>query len=232
MDKLISHIQIQVNSKIYLKDPQSSNLGKRILQCGLQLIDEMGLESFTFRKLAKKLDTTESSVYRYFENKHKLLLYLISLYWGWQEYRLVFSTNNMSDSCEKLRTAIGVLAEVVKGKAMQEYIDLERLGRVVISESSKAYLTKGVDSANKEGFYAGYKRLVHRISEIIREVDQSFAFPNTLASTIVEGIYQQKYFADHLPSLTDIKKSSTSAARQTQMLADFYSHMALSTIHS
>ena len=229
MDQLISHIQIQVNSKIFLKDPQSSELGKRILQHGIELIDEMGLESFTFRKLAKKLETTESSIYRYFESKHKLLLYLISLYWGWQEYRLVFSTNNIEDPCERLKAAINSLTSAVKGKTLQGCIDLEMLSRVIIAESPKAYLTKEVDEANKEGFFAGYKRLVHRITAIIQEITPEFAFPKTLASTIVEGIYHQKYFAAHLPSLTDIQKQSSSE-EQTKNLTTFYTQMALSTI--
>ena len=49
---------------------------------------EIGFESFTFKKLAAKIESTEASVYRYFENKHKLLIYLVSWYWNWVEYRL------------------------------------------------------------------------------------------------------------------------------------------------
>ena len=38
------------------------------------------VEEFTFRKLAQKINTTEASVYRYFENKHRLLIYILAWY--------------------------------------------------------------------------------------------------------------------------------------------------------
>ncbi len=223
MKHLIGQIQIKVNEKIFLKDPNSSDLGKRIINQSILMIDEIGLESFTFRKLAKSLNTTESSVYRYFESKNKLLIYITSWYWGWLEYQLVFSTNNLPSVEDKLRTAINVLSKDPTDSESFGHINLEVLNRIVISESSKAYLTKEVDNANKEGFYAGYKRLVQRISDIVLECNPSFQYAHTLISTIVEGIHHQKYFADHLPSLTDIKNDS-------EQLASFYTDMALAII--
>lgn len=216
-------MQIQVNEKIFLKDPNSSELGKKIIANSIALIDEMGLESFTFRKLALKLETTESSIYRYFESKHKLLLYLTSWYWGWLEYHLVFSTANISSAEERLKVAIKVVSMDIPNNEMFGHIDLGLLNKIVISESSKAYLTKLVDDANKEGFYAGYKRLAARVSEIIKDLNPEFEFANTLTSTIIEGIHHQKYFAEHLPSLTDISNN-------TVVLAQFYTDMAISTI--
>ena len=223
MNNLISQMQIQVNEKIFLKDPNSSELGKKIIANSIALIDEMGLESFTFRKLALKLETTESSIYRYFASKHKLLLYLTSWYWGWLEYHLVFSTANISSAEERLKVAIKVVSMDIPNNEMFGHIDLGLLNKIVISESSKAYLTKLVDDANKEGFYAGYKRLAARVSEIIKDLNPEFEFANTLTSTIIEGIHHQKYFAEHLPSLTDISNN-------TVVLAQFYTDMAISTI--
>jgi AcrR family transcriptional regulator len=84
MQELIKNIQIKVNNNIYLKDPESSEIGKNIIANSIDMIHEIGLEGFTFKKLSKALHTTESTIYRYFENKHKLLIYLISWYWvGW-----------------------------------------------------------------------------------------------------------------------------------------------------
>ncbi|WNJ20024.1 TetR/AcrR family transcriptional regulator [Pontibacter sp. G13] len=223
MKELFGHIQIQVNEKVYLKDPNSSDLGKRILGEGLLLIDEVGLERFTFRKLAKRLETTESSIYRYFENKHKLLIYFISWYWGWLEYQLVFSTANLSSAEEKLRIAIRILAANVRETDAPGPINVEVLNRLVVSESSKAYLTKEVDEANKEGFYLGYKRLVGRVADFVSEINADYPYPHTLISTIAEGIQHQKYFADHLPSLTDIQQDAG-------LLATCYTDMALSTV--
>jgi AcrR family transcriptional regulator len=223
MKALISQIQIRVNENIYLKDPDSSDLGKRIVGKGIVMINQMGLENFTFRKLAKELNTTESSVYRYFESKHKLLLYIISWYWGWLEYQLVFSVTNISSPEERLKVALGVIAMEIVSTENLGHIDLEAMNEIVISESSKAYLTKEVDDANKLGFYAGYKRLVNLISSIVREINPDFNYANTLISTIVEGIHHQKYFADHLPSLTDIDHNADE-------LAAFYAEMALACI--
>lgn len=223
MKDLIGQMQIRVNEKVYQKDPNSSDLGKRIVGESVLLIDEIGFENFTFGRLAKRLKTTESSVYRYFENKHKLLIYITSWYWGWMEYQMVFSTANIESAEKRLRLSIDLVAKDILEEETVGHIRLDVLGRIVISESSKAYLTKEVDQANKEGFYAGYKRLVGRIGAICHEINPKFKYPHTIISTIVEGIHHQKYFADHLPSLTDIKHNS-------KELADFYFEMALAII--
>ena len=85
MDQILSNIKIQVNSKIYVKDPETSVLGKKIIEQSIILIDEIGFDDFTFKKLGEKIGSNESSIYRYFENKHKLLVYLSSWYWSWME---------------------------------------------------------------------------------------------------------------------------------------------------
>ena len=106
MHELLKNIQIKVNDKLYLKDPESSDLGKSMIKHSIEMIHAMGMEAFTFKKLAIKLGTTESTVYRYFENKHKLLIYLISWYWGWLEYEMVLKSMNIADPVEKLKNLI------------------------------------------------------------------------------------------------------------------------------
>ncbi|NNK19424.1 MAG: TetR/AcrR family transcriptional regulator, partial [Maribacter sp.] len=73
----------------------------------------------------------------------------------------------------------------------------------VINEYSKSYLTKEVDDENKEGYFVIYKRLVNRISDMIQGVDAYYAYPSSLASTILEGSLHQYFLKDHFPSLTD-----------------------------
>ena len=85
MESLVSNIQIQVQDSLYVKDPQSSDLGKKIIKGSIELICELGFEQFTFKKLATKISSTEASVYRYFESKNKVLLYLSNWYWSWLE---------------------------------------------------------------------------------------------------------------------------------------------------
>lgn len=75
-------VHISVSSEIYLRDPYSSDLGQNIISNSIDLINELGFEKFTFKKLGEQIGSPESSVYRYFENKHTLLNYLISWYWG------------------------------------------------------------------------------------------------------------------------------------------------------
>ena len=54
MSQILSYISINVNENLFLKNPESSDLGKRILREGIMLIDEIGFDDFTFKKLAKK----------------------------------------------------------------------------------------------------------------------------------------------------------------------------------
>ena len=103
MINLLSNIKISVPDKIFIKDPESTKLGKRIIEHSILLIDEIGFDSFTFKKLGKQIGSNESSIYRYFDSKHKLLLYLTSWYWAWIEYQLVFATHNISDPKEKIK---------------------------------------------------------------------------------------------------------------------------------
>ena len=78
------------------------------------LIDSLGFEEFTFKKLGLEIGYPESTVHRYFENKHKILLYLTMWYWSWLEYRLVFSTINIYSPEERLDTAIKLLVDQSK----------------------------------------------------------------------------------------------------------------------
>ena len=114
MINLLSNLKISVPDKIYIKDPESSDLGKRIIENSILLIDEIGFDSFTFKKLGTKIGSNESSIYRYFESKHKLLLYLTSWYWAWIEYQMVFATHNMQDQKEQLFKAIEVITKAIE----------------------------------------------------------------------------------------------------------------------
>ena len=43
-------LTFDINSTIYLRDPESSELGKKIIKHSIDLIYELGFESFTFKK--------------------------------------------------------------------------------------------------------------------------------------------------------------------------------------
>ena len=55
MENILHSLQVKINDKIFLKDPENSELGKKILKEGHRMLDEMGFEGFTFKKLAQKL---------------------------------------------------------------------------------------------------------------------------------------------------------------------------------
>ncbi|QLG45662.1 TetR/AcrR family transcriptional regulator [Costertonia aggregata] len=209
MERLLQSVKIDINDKIYIKDPESSDLGKRIIKQSILMIYEMGFESFTFKKLGTKIKSNESSIYRYFENKHKLLLYLTSWYWGWLEYQLVFSTNGISNAEEKLRKAIEIVTKSTEEDSAFSHINEVMLNNIVINEYSKSYLTKEVDTENKEGYFVIYKRLVNRISDMIAAVDENYTYPSSLASTILEGSLHQHFLKNHFKSLTNCHKSTS-----------------------
>ena len=167
MDALLKNLKISINESIFLKDPESSDLGKRIVKHGIILINELGFDNFTFKKLAAHIESTESSIYRYFENKHKFLIYLTSWYWGWKEYQLVFATNNLTDPVETLLKAIEIVTREVEEDQSFNHINEVILNKIVINEYSKSYLTKEVDDENKDGYFAIYKRLSNRIKKMI-----------------------------------------------------------------
>lgn len=203
MKQLLSSINIKVNQNVYLKNPESSELGKKIIAGSIDLINEVGFESFTFKKLGQAIGSTEASIYRYFESKHKLLLYLNCWYWSWTEYKMMFSLANISSPEERLRKAILLLTQEVDEENSFIHISELKLNQIVISESSKAYLTKEVDQDNKLGAYAVQKQLVQRVSDIILEINPTYKYPHMLISTVIEGVHLQRYFAEHLPRLTD-----------------------------
>ncbi len=201
-------ILIKIDSKIFAKDPFSSELGKNIIFHSIHLIDELGFEAFTFKKLAEKIDCTEASIYRYFENKHKLLIYHLTWYWSWLEYRITFATANIKSPEERLIIALKLLTSPLEQDPQVPQIDEEALYRIVIAESQKVYLTKSVDEENKQGLFFNYKRLCKKAAAIIHEINPGYRYPTALISTVVESSYDQRYFARHLPSLTEIPKES------------------------
>ena len=199
-------IQLKINEKVFTKDPSSSDLGKKIILHSIGLIDELGFEAFTFSKLADKIQCTEASVYRYFENKHRLLIYHLTWYWTWMEYRLTLATANIKSPDERLTIAIRLLTSPLEQEPRIPQVDEAALYRIVIAESQKVYLTKNVDKENKQGLFFSYKRLCKKAAGIVREINPEYRYPTALISTIVESSYDQRYFARHLPSLTEIPK--------------------------
>lgn len=192
-----------MNEKLYLRNPEESPVGKRIVSQGLVLINKLGFEDFTFKKLAQEIATTEATIYRYFENKHRLLVYLTTWYWSFVEYKVMFNLNNISDPTTKLKTIINLLVKEPDKNQKSDYISEYEAYLLVKWESSKSYLTRNVTKDNKDRLFKPYKDLCSRISHIMREFNPKCKYPNFLASTLLEMSHAQKFFMENLPSLTD-----------------------------
>jgi AcrR family transcriptional regulator len=196
-------VQLKMNEKLFVRNPEQTMLGRKIIQHSILLIQENGFESFTFKKLAEEIGSTEASIYRYFENKHRILIYLTAWYWSWLEFRVTFHLNNINDPTIKLKKLIQLLAANVVDDDSTIYVNESLLHQIIIAEGSKAYLTKHVSDDNKDRLFKPYKDLCSVISSIILEYNSDYTHPRSLASTIIEMSHLQVFFMHHLPSLTD-----------------------------
>jgi AcrR family transcriptional regulator len=157
--------------------------------------------------LGEKIGSNESSIYRYFENKHKLLVYLTSWYWSWIEYRLVFITNNIESPIEKLNKAITVVTQKIEDDSQTEHINESILNKIIITEFTKTMMTKEIDIENKEGFFLIYKRVINRLVAMIEVVNPQYAYSKSLASSIVEGALHQHFLKNHLKTITNCNEN-------------------------
>jgi len=219
------NISISLNPGLYLKDPQQSELGKRIIKHSILMIDELGFEIFNFKKLAEDMKSTEASIYRYFENKHLLLIYLVSWYWEWLNYMIQIKTFNIEDPKKKLEIILHTFVSISEENPTIDYVNESALHKVVIAEGTKVYHTKGVDEENNKGFFLNYKEIVTSVADVILEIKPDFPYPHALASNLYEMTNNHFYFADHLPRLTDISNKKGQNEEVEKMLLFFISKM-------
>ncbi len=217
-------IHIKVSPETFLKDPNASDLGRKIVSASISLINELGFEAFTFKKLGINIGSPESSIYRYFESKHMLLIYLTYWYWSWVEYKLVFAITNIKSTKQRLEKAIIILTKTVEEDSLFSHINETLLDRVVMNEGVKSYHIKEIDEENEKGYFKVYKRVVKRVSDMILELNPKYKYPNMLVSTMVEGALMQRFFAEHLPALTNIEKGKCNVTK-------FYNELVFSVIN-
>lgn len=199
--------KVNIHSGLFLRDPKETTLGRSILKNGIILIDELGFEHFTFKKLATFIHSTEASIYRYFENKHLFLVYISNWYWEYMHLNIQLSLNNINSPLEKLSIAIeGILFSIINNHEI-DFIDEEILHRIMVSQADKVYRIKEVTEENKNGFFLAYKKVVKSISDIMLEIEPDFPYSRILASTLMEMPNQQLYYAKNLPSLTNLENT-------------------------
>jgi AcrR family transcriptional regulator len=196
----------KLNERLFLKDPQSTELGKKIIKEAISMIAHIGYEQFTFKKLANEIETTEATIYRYFVNKHKLLIYLVDWYWAYLEFQIVFQLNNITEPAEKIKKVIDILVWEDNAEINFGPFDHQALYFIAIAEGNKTYLSKDVDENNKDMLYKPFKDLSGRIASIFLEYNPDYKYPNTLASSVIDLSHLQYFFMHHLPRLSDFAK--------------------------
>ncbi len=204
---MLIDFKIKQNPKLFIKDPEGSEMGKQIVATAIGLIQEIGYEQFTFKKLASKIPTTEATIYRYFENKHKLLIYLIDIYWSYIHFQIVFNLNNVSSPKEKIKKIIDLLVWEDNSESFTIELDQKALFYIAIAEGSKTYLSKDVDNLNKDAFFKPYKDICEMIEQIFKAYNPNYKFCKSLASSLVETSHSQYFFMQHLPRLSDFSEN-------------------------
>ena len=218
-------LSFKVNEHIYLRDPESSELGKQIVKNAIDLIYELGFEHFTFKKLATKMSTTEASIYRYFENKHRLLLYILNWYWSYMEFLVDFTIQNILDPKEKLTKIITLFTKSLPESVGQLDYNKSYLNQIVLSESSKVYLIKEVKEINSFQVFKPYKDLCNKISEVMLSLNPSYTYSKSLSSTLIETAHSQQYFSKNLPRLTDVSNE-----KEEDFVFNFLSQLVFSAL--
>lgn len=214
-------VELDINEKLYKADPQRTDLGRKILQHSILMIDEMGLERFNFKKLAVRIHSAEASIYRYFENKHLLLTYLVNWYWEWMRFRIELKTLHIEAPEQRLEGVISCIVDTAKRNTSIAFIDEDVLHRIVVAEGTKAYHNKAVDDQNQDGFFLSYKALCKKVAAIILENNPDFPYPRAMASHILEMANNHIYFAEHLPDLTEVEARKDVLRQVEQLLLYF-----------
>jgi AcrR family transcriptional regulator len=205
MDTLRSHVSLVFDKGLYTKDPMSSAIGQEIIRQSVEMISETGLDQFTFKKLAQQLHSTESTVYRYFQNKHQLATYLASYHWSQMEWRIAFATANIDNDQIRFENALKELCKWVKDDLESTYINEAKLQRMVLVSGFNTFLPLELGKTEKMAYTSSYNHLCGRIAQILIKSHRQCKYPEALATTIVESVHHQMYLQLHTPHLTDIK---------------------------
>lgn len=196
-------IKFRLNEQLCVKDPESTELGKSIVQGAIELMYASGFEQFTFRKLSIHIQTTEATIYRYFSSKHQLLLYLQNWYWSYLEFlsRLLITEEKTAD--EKMRMVLEIITHHhEKGPALMDY-DLNQLHSIVIAEFSKSNLMRAMDTHHCDVVFNPLTGFCTYVSQIILELKPAYPYARSLASTLLQTAHDQQFYTHHVPLLTN-----------------------------
>ena len=209
------HLQFKPDAALSLREPMATELGRSVLADGLMLLNELGLEAFTFRKLAARAGCTEVSIYKYFANKQRLLQYHFQLYWLWLRQVAAQEVVRAAGPRDALRRVVDVLCGIWPADLPPLHVDPAALRHLVIAEGMKSYMHKHVDDDNARRLFKPYKDLSAFVADRLLACRQGLSMPRSFATTLVEMAHSLPFAMEHLPSLTELSET-----RDPQALAD------------
>lgn len=212
---------VHISSEAFVKNPISSELGIRIVQNSIVLMNKNGVSDFTFRKLALHLSTSEASIYRYFESKMQLLNFLSQLYWHEVKEIILEEIIGSNTSEEKLIKAIEIFCNPNISSKQNSMVDMSELHQLIIQEGVTTNLW---GESHQTDDHSSQKRLIQYLSEVILSINPNYSYPKTLISTMIHTCHLQLLFCSHLPYYTDIPKGNLNS------VVSFVSSLILSTI--
>jgi AcrR family transcriptional regulator len=198
------HIHLRPDPGLSLKDPEATELGRSMLSEGLFLMNTLGLESFTFKKLAEHIGCTEVSLYKYFPNKHRLLQYYFQLYWLWLRQVCGRHAEQARSPREGLERVVETICGVWPKELPPLQLDATALRLLVINEGMKSYLHKNVDEDNARKLFTPYKELSAFVAELLVAFRKDVPMPRSFATTVIEMAHSLPFAMEHLPSLTEL----------------------------
>ena len=100
---------------------------QNIIELSIELISELGIQGFTIKNLAKKLEVTEGAIYRHFESKTEILYNILKAFQ--QECR-----TTLQNACTSVNSAMDDIAAIFKHH-FDYFSERPAVAAVIFSES-------------------------------------------------------------------------------------------------
>ncbi len=217
-----SRLSISVSPNTFLRNPEDTELGRKLIKHGIELLSEKGYQCFNFKSLAAEMGSTEASIYRYFENKYMLLVYLTSWYWEYLDIQIMLNTRNIDNASKKLGITVRTIVKGIESEFSNEYINISKLHNIVVEQSPRVIHSKKVEQCEKAGMFSNYKNLNNNIAAIILECDPDFKYPSALATNILKMAMDHKYYSQHICALTEITNCKESHQNQLEEMILYF----------
>lgn len=123
-------------------------------------------------------------MYRYFENKHRLLLYILNWYWCYLEFLVDYKLQNVLSKRDQLKAIVDLITHELPESTGQFDYNKKFLNHIVITESSKVYLVKEVAEINKDEVFKPYKDLCAKLLLSYQRITRNTNIPDRSAALL------------------------------------------------